>query len=150
MMKYELSPYPPSLFEAKYLLRNPEKAQLLEAIRNHVKSSDAAVIQSIPKTDHYVLDGGSLLHRLKWKEGSTYSSIVDNYSSFTVKLYGKATVVFDGYNGRPSTKDNKHLRRRSSVANNVNIREATQFVWKMQDFLANETNKQALHHQLHR
>ena len=138
------SPYPPSLFEAKYLLRKPEKAQLLEAIRNHVKSSDAAVIQSIPKTDHYVLDGGSLLHRLKWKEGSTYSSIADNYSSFTIKLYGKATVVFDGYNGRPSTKDNTHLRRRSSVANNVNIREATQFVVKMQDFLANETNKQAI------
>ena len=57
VMKYELSPYPPSLFEAKYLLRKPEKAQLQEAIRNHVKSSDAAVLQSIPKTEHYVLDG---------------------------------------------------------------------------------------------
>ena len=65
VLKYELSPYPPSLFKAKYILQKSDKAQLLDAIRNHVTSSDAAVLQSIPKTDHYVLDGGSLLHRLK-------------------------------------------------------------------------------------
>ena len=32
VMKYELSPYPPSLFEAKHHLRKPDKAQLLDAI----------------------------------------------------------------------------------------------------------------------
>ena len=95
-MKYELSPYSPALFEGKYILQKADKAQLLDAIR---KYADDAVLQSIPKTDEYVLDGGSLLHRLKWKEGSTYSSVADTYASFTYNLYGKAAVVFDGYSG---------------------------------------------------
>ena len=96
--EYELSPYPPSLFEAKDCLRKTDKAQLVEAIRNYVTpTSDDAVLETIPVTDHYVLDGGSLLHRLKWTEGSTYSSIADAYAKFTLDLYVHATVVFDGY-----------------------------------------------------
>ena len=86
-MEYELSPYPPSLFEAKDGLRKPDKAQLVEAIRNYVTpTSDDAVLETIPVTDHYVLDGGSLLHRLKWTEGSTYSSIADAYAKFTLDV----------------------------------------------------------------
>ena len=84
-MKYELSPYPPSIFEGMNLLRKPDKAPLLHAVRNHVNSSNDA-IQVIPKTDHYVLDGSSLIHRLKWTDGSTYNSIVDAYASFTVDV----------------------------------------------------------------
>ena len=121
VMKYELSPYPPSLFEGKYILRKPDKAKLLEAIRKHVIPESEAILQFIPRSDHYVLDGGSLLHRLKWMEGSTYSSIPSNYASFTVNKYSKATIVFDGYGGGPSTKDNAHMRRKSEVTNKVNI-----------------------------
>ena len=145
-MKYELSPYPPSLFEGKYILRTPDKAKLLEVIRKHVIPESEAILQFIPRTDHYVLDGGSLLHRLKWKEGSTYSSIASNYASFTVNKYGKATIVFDGYGGGPSTKDNAHMRRKSEVTNKVNISCATKFVGKMDDFLSNDINKQAIIH----
>jgi len=74
-MKYEPSPYPPFLFESKYILRRSNKLQLLDAIKHHVSSSDDVVLHCIPNADHYVLDGGSLLHRLKWKEGTTYISI---------------------------------------------------------------------------
>ena len=146
VMKYELSPYPPSLFEGKYILRKPDKAKLLVAIRNHFIPESEAILQFIPRTDHYVLDGGSLLHRLKWKEGSTYSSIASNYASFTVNKYGKATIVFDGYGGGPSTKDNAHMRRKSEVTNKVNISCATKFVGKMDDFFPNDINKQAIIH----
>ena len=72
VLHYELSPHPPSLFEAKVVLRKPDKAQLLEAIREYLSSSKAPKLEAVPKTDHYVLDGGSPLQRLKWKEGSTY------------------------------------------------------------------------------
>ena len=143
-MKYELSPYPPSLFEGKNLLRKPDKEPLLHAVRNHVNSSNDA-IQVIPKTDHYVLDGGSLIHRLKWTDGSTYNSIADAYASFTVDVYGNATLVFDGYDGGPSTKDNAHQRRtRTKVTNKVDISDATKFVGKKDDFLSNDMNKHAL------
>lgn len=144
VMQYELSAHPPSLFEAKHQLRKPDKPALLEAIRSHSSSKDNADIQSIPKTEHYVLDGGSLLHRLKWTEGSTYKSIADAYASFTVERYGKATVVFDGY-CRPSTKDNTHERRKTSAVKRiVNITEATKFVGKKEDFLSNEINKKSM------
>ena len=74
VMTYELSPYPPSLFEGKNLLRKPDKAPLLQAVRSHAAPSNDAIRQVNPKTDHYVLDGGSLIHRLKWTDGSTYNN----------------------------------------------------------------------------
>ena len=145
VMKCELSPYPPSLFELKNLLRKPDKPPLLHAVRSHVNSSNDAILQVIPKTDYYVLDGGSLIHRLKWTGGSTYNSIADAYASFTVDVYGNATVVFDGYDGGPSTKDNAHQSRtRTKVTNKVDISDATKFVGKKDDFLSNGMNKHAL------
>ena len=143
VMAHELSPYPPSLFEAKHLLRKPNKAQLMTAIKE--QCSDDAVLKDVPEVEHNVLDGGSLLHRLKWSEGKTYSSIADDYASFTVKHYGKATIVFDGYIGGPNTKDITHKRlRQNRTSNKVNIAEGTKFVGKKEDFLSNVENKQSL------
>ena len=65
------------------------------------------------------------------------------HALFTVDNYGKATVVFDGYTERPSTKDNVHQRRCPQVTNKVDISIATQFVGK-KDCLANNVHKQAL------
>ncbi|KAH3695932.1 hypothetical protein DPMN_083391 [Dreissena polymorpha] len=62
----------------------------------------------IPETECYVLDGGSLLHRLPWKKGDTYNAIAESYAYFTVRHYGQATVSFDGYEDGPSIKDNTH------------------------------------------
>ena len=59
--------------------------------------------------------------------------------------YGNATVVFDGFGGGPSTKDNAHQRRtRTKVTNKVDISDATQFVGKKDYFLSNGLNKYAL------
>ena len=63
VLHHELSPFPPALFEAKRVLRKTDKAQLLHAIEDHVSLSEIAGPETVPKTDHYVLDGGSLLHR---------------------------------------------------------------------------------------
>ena len=52
------------------------------------------------------------------------------YALFTVDNYGKAAVVFDGYTGRPSTKDNAHQRQCPQGTNKVDISTATQFVGK--------------------
>ena len=68
--EYELSPYPPSLFEGKNLFRKPDEGPLLHPVRSHDTSSNDAIVQVIPKTDHYVLDGCSLINRLKWADGS--------------------------------------------------------------------------------
>ena len=60
------------------------------------------------KTDCYVLDGGSLLHRLPWKKGDSYNAVAESYVDFTVRHYGQTTVVFGGYGEGPSIKDNTH------------------------------------------
>ena len=101
--------------------------------------------QTVPVTEHNLLDGGSFLHRLKWKEGSTYSTIADDYASFTVENYGRTTVVFDGYEVGQSIKDCAHQRRsRKLNVSKANITEATIFSGKKDDFLSTGANKQAL------
>jgi len=150
IMNYELSPYPQSLFEGKQILRKADKAQLMHALKAHVTAiSDEAVLETTPEVEHNVLDGGSLLRRLKWSVGRTYTSIANDYAAFTVKHYGKATVVFDGYSGEPSTKDNTHQRRgQNRDGHKVTITETTKFTGKMEDFLSNNENKQTLIHMI--
>ena len=111
IMSYKLSPYPQALFEAKHVLWKTDKAKLMHALKTHVTAiSNEAVLETAPEAEHNVFDGGSLLRRLKWSDGRTYTSIANDYAAFTVKHYGKATVVFDGYSVGPSTKDNTHQR----------------------------------------
>ncbi|XP_068246882.1 uncharacterized protein [Palaemon carinicauda] len=86
VLTYELSPYPSALFETRNILRKADKPLLAQAIRDHVAAfSSEAVINSKPKTDCYVLDGGSLLHRLPWKKGDSYYTIAESYADFTVR-----------------------------------------------------------------
>ena len=111
VLSYELSPFPPALFEARNILRKADKPQLAQAIRDHATDlSSEAVVNSLPETDCYVLDGGSLLHRLPWKTGESYGAIAQSYADFTVRHYGQATVVFDGYDEGTAIKDNMHQR----------------------------------------
>ena len=109
VLTYELSPYPPALFETRNSLRKAYTPQLAQAIRDHVANlSSKAVMNSIPETDYYVLDGGALIHRSPWKKSDSYKTIA---VSITVRHYGQARVVFDGYGEGPSIKDNTHQRR---------------------------------------
>ena len=44
-------------------------------------------MNTIPATDCYVLNGGSLLHRLSWNKGDSYGTIAESYAEFTVRNY---------------------------------------------------------------
>ena len=118
---------------------------MLKAIQEYTHNLNTGEPQNkLPMTSHYVIDGGSLLHSLKCVEGYTYICIAESYTSFTVRNYGQATVVFDGYTGKPTTKDDTHERRRTKVANNVEITSTTKFSGKKEYFLSNAHNKQVL------
>lgn len=77
-MSFELSLYSPFLFDDK-ILRKADKHQL--AINDHC--TKALAWEGAPdtspsshlKTERYVLDGGSFLHKIKWKKGDTYGKI---------------------------------------------------------------------------
>ena len=129
------------------MLRKADKPQLSQVISDY---TSAAIIDSIPETECYVLDGGSLLHRIIWKQGESYGDIVRKYTDFTVLYYGSGTmIVFDGYEEGPCIKDNTHQRR----ANNspypiVNYTTETEFSGKKEEFLSRDINKQILIHML--
>ena len=80
-----------------------QKATLADALWSTVQNQDV----SIPTQAKYILDGGSLLHSIQWKTGSTFSSLLQAYTGY---VHGKAVVVFDGYQ-MSSIKDMTHRRR---------------------------------------
>ena len=64
----------------------------------------------------YVLDGGSLVHRIPCQRGTTYNDICRQYTNYVIGRYGHAIVVFDGYQEEVSTKDGAHERRKGGRA----------------------------------
>ena len=135
VLTYELSPYPPTLFETRNILRKVDKPQLAQAIRDHAADLlSECVMNSIPKTDCYVLDGGSLLHRLPWKKRDSYNAIAESYADFTVRHYGQATMVFDGCGEGPSIKETRKKPAESFTAE-------TEFSGKKEGFLSHDKNK---------
>ena len=70
VFQYELCSYPPALFENKDTLRLASKASLGEALWKLMPPD-------IPMSSgdiQYILDGGALLHRIPWNNGSTYAN----------------------------------------------------------------------------
>lgn len=133
-MNYELSPFPPALFEARNIFRKADKPQLAHAI-----------LDSVSKTEYHVIDGGSLLHRMPWRHGESYGGIASSYADFTIRHYGSAsTIVFDCYEEGPTIKDNTHLRRGHSIHPVVSFTADTKFSGKKEEFLSRDVNKQRL------
>jgi len=71
-----------------------------------------------------------------------YDAICSLYVQYVERRYGKATVVFDGYENGPSTKDGTHQRRTGTHGPTVNVDGAMLAKLKKEDFLSNKENKQ--------
>lgn len=136
--QYEMSVFPLSLFKDG-LMRKPDKPSLRKAIM-----PDSAALQrdQLPERLFYVIDGGALIHRVRWMKGDTFGSIANQYVIYVRKHYGVgARIVFDGY-GKPSTKSNEHSRRTiSKRCQDLDILEANINPCTQDQLLSNETNK---------
>ena len=133
--QYELTSTPSSLFKDG-LMRKPDKAALGKLL-----SKDASVTQDC-KDHMHVLDGGSLLHRVRWPKVGTYAEIAGLYLKYIAKYYAKDTIiVFDGYSGVPSTKDQEHQRRFTTTTATVLITSDAPVHRNQTAFLANSANK---------
>ena len=75
VLGHELSPFPPALFDIRNVFCEPDKPKLTHSITGHLKEAGVDQPQSTPQTKHYVLDGGSLLHSIAWKEGGSYITV---------------------------------------------------------------------------
>lgn len=149
-LEYELSPVPATLFQPGGLMREADKPLLASALTDSiVEASQDLIADSEHQLGelHYVLDGGSLVHRVPWKKGDKFCQISAAYADFTLQHYGRATVVFDGYANAPSTKDVTHQRRgglNNSQHATVHVRPGAEFFGKKEHFLTVPSNKRGL------
>lgn len=116
IMKFELSAYPTALFETPEILWKADNSQLAHTIKNKCISLCKQNENSVQSTGQYVLDGRSILHHIVCRKYTTYKEIADMYTNFVIQNYGKAIVVFDGYNNTsPTIKDMTHMRWRKGI-----------------------------------
>ena len=137
LFQYELYTYPTALFGSPFMLRQPQKPDALWA-----KLTPEAKTQPEGKVQH-VLDGGGLLHRVPWPRGSaTYKVVCDLYCTYVQKKYGRAIVVFDGYNEMSAKAMTQQRRASGKAASTVTFTESMSVTLKKDNFLSNPKNKQ--------
>lgn len=140
---YELTAVPAALFKDNFM-RQPVKGQLKNELLKDVNTAPLIKANTVPA---HVVDGGFLLHKVKWLQDVTYADIIQQYVNFLKKRYGtpgNVTVVFDGYSPHPTIKDHEHLRRscKCKCAPDV-VFDVNKLAFKDQaGFLTNPVNKQ--------
>ena len=123
-LAYELAPQPPSLFEDG-LMRKPPKSALGLLLKSFTEHYD------LPQNCLFVVDGSHLLRHAIWSKPSTYAGVCLTYTSHILNHYGvQTTVVFDGYEGGPSIKDNTHQRHGKNIYSIVHFTAETEFFGK--------------------
>ena len=111
VFKYELCTHPPALFDRTARLLEANKPVLGDALWKLVEKSQDHEKSFEGGDSHYVLDGGALVQRLPWTQGYSFERTLKMYVDYVTSKYGKATIVFDGYDSGPTTKDSTHQRR---------------------------------------
>ena len=92
-------------------MRLVDKADLQNGL---VKKVPVCVINECPIDVVYVIDDGAKLQRLTWAKSTSYANLCQLYIQYICNHFHNALVVFDGYGGGPSTKDETHKRRTGS------------------------------------
>ncbi|XP_073253317.1 uncharacterized protein [Porites lutea] len=138
--EYEMSSFPASLFDASLLPLKANKPVLADAIWSMTKESQTA--NDPGGSAYFVTDGGALLHRVVWPRGVTYNAICLLYIQYVRRTYPRATIVFDGYDNGPTTKDCTHQRRGHGCGLAVLFYPDMLVTLKKDEFLSNQVNKQ--------
>nr|XP_047142775.1 uncharacterized protein LOC124817025 [Hydra vulgaris]XP_047142776.1 uncharacterized protein LOC124817025 [Hydra vulgaris] len=99
------------------MMRKPDKTFFCKVIRC---DEDAVKYEDIKTSNHYDLDCGALLHRVRWFKGMKFNVVADVYSSFIkINYQGFVTAIFDGYQDE-GTKSHEYLRR-DSIPQSCNV-----------------------------
>jgi len=141
--EYELTPMPTALYKDGRL-RKTDKSQLTKELMKDVHSSTDIAFHGV-----HVIDGGYLLHRVKWNASNTYQQVCEQYGDFVKAHYGNnCIVVFDGYGNCPSIKDHEHSRRAVGRAPDCTVEPNKVAYRNPSTFLLNMQNKQCFVHML--
>lgn len=137
---FELTPVATSLFTMDRMKRKPPKHEFGRMLK------ETATKHLDMNSKMHVVDGGWLLHQVKWTNGANIKTIVDTYAKYVRAKFKHSTVVFDGYREEPSTKDHEHMRRIYGKKVSLDLSVTTELTVSCDRdvFLANEKNKGAL------
>jgi hypothetical protein len=116
---FELTPYPTSIFKDS-LMREGDKSSLYRSLASGLTSAE------VPANVLYVVDGGCLMHKVRWNKTQTFYYVLRTYVEFLGQHFMSPVCdVFDSYNFEPSTKDHEHKRRVSKSAPEMNVEPKT-------------------------
>ena len=139
IFQFELFSYHPAIIEAMYVMRPANIPTLADAIWVLMPK----YVVELSGQSHYVLDGGSLVHRIPWQRGTIYDDVCRQYTNYVTRKYGHDIIVFDGYQEELSTKDGVHERRTGGRAGpTVGFTRDMVMKSKNEDLLSNKDNKQ--------
>ena len=134
---YELTPEPASIFKDG-MMRKSDTSVLRNVILDKIESSKDL-------TKVCVLDGGTLLHKVKWQANSSFKDILNSYYEYMkckYRSYERCCVVFDGYSHSMSIKSTEHARRSlKTTSANVTVSDKMVVTTSREMFLRNIPNK---------
>ena len=89
VFEYELSCPPAALFDPSGLLREADKAKFADALVLAAPPESELDVVVETSDSEYVVDGGSLLHRIPWKRSDTFAAIGQTYAEYILRMYKK-------------------------------------------------------------
>ena len=142
-LHYELTSFPPSIFEDVNIMRPANKSALADEVDRIYNNDKLCTPDELPPlVTRFVLDGGSLIQRLPWQKNTTFQHIIDLYAHHIEKKYNKSvTIIFDGYPNKPTIKDQTHQRRKSGTSADIKMALKNELITSKESFLSNMSNK---------
>uniref|UniRef100_A0A6P7GZZ5 Uncharacterized protein LOC114345123 n=1 Tax=Diabrotica virgifera virgifera TaxID=50390 RepID=A0A6P7GZZ5_DIAVI len=134
--QYELAPFPMSLF-SEGLMRKTAKSSIFDLFK--ILKNDIDIAESA-----FVIDGGMLLHRVRWCQNDVLQDILNKYICYLKNHFGSdITVVFDGYcSNSSSSKSAERLRRSNKVCStDILFTENMPITVQQDKFFGNINNK---------
>ncbi|GBL96169.1 hypothetical protein AVEN_118722-1 [Araneus ventricosus] len=92
---------------------------------------------------YFVLDGGSLIHRVVWPKQETFGDVYTTYMSHIKRHYSEeVTVVFDGYTESSTKVTERQRRRMKRTSREIIFNESIVLLDPQRQFLSNLANKE--------
>ena len=134
--RFKLAAFPTSLFQ-NGMMRKANKS------KTHKSFKEKCIFKFLSSRSIIPCPGwSSLLHKVKWLPNTSYQSILNQYSRYVKSKYGRACIVFDGYDNGPYAKGHDHQRRVGKMAPYVSLEDLQMIPTCSQEiFLKNYRNQ---------
>ncbi|GBM93250.1 hypothetical protein AVEN_118119-1 [Araneus ventricosus] len=119
---------------------------MLKGTKSSLYTSFSPITEDVkPEGSQYVVvDDGHLLHKIVWRQQTTFGAIADRYVQYLNNKYGQdIAVIFNDFpdDDKKSTKNCERLRRAAHFSPDVMFHEETVLQYTKEKLLANECNK---------